>query len=192
MMRFWGGRLAAVLVAGLGLLTLSSGAAWAIQPTLVEIKAEDDGTYTYVFKITIDDGVRVMGGKRAPDPDFFTIYNFAGLVTDSNKQPEAWTFSTADQGVTPFRGSKAMVNPTDTEGVPNVTWSYAGKEPLTGPKEITGFSVRTKIKATVTGEYAVQVTRLKPGTLNGGDAKDPKEAKEARIGHITTPAVKAK
>jgi hypothetical protein len=114
------------------------------------------------------------------------VYNFAGLVADSARQPDGWKFSTADQGVTPFRGGKAMVNPTDTEGVPNVTWSYTGSEPLTGPREITGFSVRTKVKGTVTGEYAVQVTRLKPGALKG------KFAKEARIGFIVTPAVEAK
>jgi hypothetical protein len=186
MMRTLGVRLAAAL-AGLGLL-LAGGAAQAIQPTLVEIKDEGDGTFTYVFKITIDDGVRVEAGERAPNPDFFTIYNFAGLVPNSNKQPDGWKFTTADQGVTPLRGGKALINPTDTEGIPNVTWSRTG-EPLTGPREVTGFSVRTRIKATVTGEYGVQVTRLKPGTLRAAEGKD---SKEARIGFITTPKLPAK
>jgi hypothetical protein len=184
-MRHLWARFGVVCLVGLGLLTCA-GAARAIQPTLVDIKDEGDGTYTYVFKITIDDGVRVAGGAEAPEPDFFTIYNFVGLVADSNKEPEGWKFSTADQGVTPLRGGKALINPTDLAGVPNVTWSYTGAEPLTGPKEITGFSVRTKVKDTVTGEYGVQVTRLKAGKLKG------KQAKEARIGFITTPAAKTK
>jgi hypothetical protein len=184
-MRHLWDRFGVVGLVALGLLTCAS-AARAIQPTLVEIKDEGNGTCTYVFKITIDDGVRVTGGTEAPDPDFFTLYNFVGLVADSNKEPEGWKFTTMDQGVTPLRGGKALVNPTDLEGVPNVTWSYTGTEPLTGPKEITGFSVRTRVKATTTGEYGVQVTRLEPGKLTG------KQAKEARIGFITTPAVKTK
>jgi len=179
----------AVAVAALGLWAWGAGTARAIQPTLVEIKKEKDGTLTYVFKITIDDSVVVQGGKDAPNPDFFTIYNVAGLVAGSNQQPDGWTFSTADEGVTPFRGGKAMINPVDTKDIPNVTWSYAGKEPLKGPKEVAGFSVRTKVENTVTGEYGVQVTRLKAGTLN---PKDDRESKEARIDAVTTPEVKAK
>ena len=49
--------------------------------------------------------------------------------------------------------------------------------------EMTGFSARSKTAGTMVGEYGAQVTRT-PGTLN---PKDPKEAKEARIGSITTP-----
>jgi hypothetical protein len=182
-------RALAVALAAFGLWAWGAGAARAIQPTLVEVKKEKDGTFSYVFKITIDDSVVVQGGKDAPNPDFFTIYNFAGLVAGSNQQPEGWTFSTSDEGVTPFRGGKAMVNPVDTKDIPNVTWSYTGKDPLKGPKEITGFSVRTKVEGTVVGEYGVQVTRLKPGTLN---PKDDRDSKEARIGAVTTPEVKAK
>jgi hypothetical protein len=182
-------RALAVALAALGLWAWGASAARAIQPTLVEIKKEKDGTFTYAFKITIDDSVVVQGGKDAPNPDFFTIYNFAGLVEGSNHQPEGWTFSTAESGVTPFRGGKEAINPIDTKGIPNVTWSYTGKEPLKGPKDFTGFSVRTKVEATVVGEYGVQVTRLRPGTLN---AKDDRESKEARIGAVTTPEVKAK
>ena len=186
MMRCLRARMLVLVLIVLGLLTAASGTARAIQPTLVEIKKEEDGTFTYVFKIRIDDGVLVAGEKDAPSPDFFTIYNFAGLVPDSNKQPEGWTFSTADEGVTPLRGGKALINPTDTKGIPNVTWSWSGKA-LKGPKEITGFSVRTKVEGTMTGEYGAQVTRLKAGTLK---PKNGKEAKEARIGFITTPEVK--
>jgi hypothetical protein len=175
--------------AALALVTLASGTGRAIQPTLVEIKKETDGTFTYVFKITIDDSVIVEGGKEAPNPDFFTIYNFAGLVPGSNKQPEGWAFSTSDDGVTPLRGGKALINPVDTKNIPNLTWSYTGAKPLKGPMEVTGFSVRTKVEATIIGEYGVQVTRLRPGTLN---PKSPKDAKEARIGSITTPEVKEK
>jgi hypothetical protein len=190
MRRFVNARILAVVACALGLWAWGTGEARAIQPILVEIKKESDSSFTYIFKIKIDDGVQVEGGKDAAD--FFTIYNFAGLVPDSAKSPEGWKFSTADEGPTPMRGSKALINPTDIKDLPNITWTYTGTKPLKGSAEITGFSVRTKVAGTMTGEYGVQVTRLTPGTLGGKDAKDSKDSKEARIGSITTPEVKEK
>lgn len=172
------------VTAGAMLLT-TAGAALAIQPTVVQIEKNTDGTYTYHFKIKIDDSVTVESGKEAPSPDFFTIFNFDGFVPDSAKSPEGWTFSTSTNGVTPLREGKALVNPLDVEGIPNLTWSRTGPA-LKGPVEITGFSARTKTAGTLVGEYGSQVTRP-PGTLN---PKEPTESKEARIGSITTPELK--
>jgi hypothetical protein len=179
------------LLAGLlgVLLVLQGTRARAITPTLVEVKKEKDGTYTYVYQITVGKGVTVKGGTKAPAPDFFTIYNFVGLVKDSNKQPKDWKFSTADEGVTPLRGGRALINPIDVKGVPNVTWSYAGKKALVGPAKVKGtFSVRTTVTKSMTGEYGVQVTRTTPAFK----AAKGKDAKEARIGFITTPEVPKK
>jgi hypothetical protein len=169
-------------VATWAVLSIVASTASAMQPTVVRIEKNSDGTYTYVFKIRIDDGITVESGATAPDPDFFTIFNFDGFVPDSSQSPAGWSFSTSTNGVTPLRGGKALVNPEDIEGIPNLTWSRTGAA-LKGPLEITGFSARTKTAGTMVGEYGVQVTRA-PGTV---DQKDRKEAKEARIGSITTP-----
>jgi hypothetical protein len=161
-----------------------SSVALAIQPSLVEIKPEADGTYTYVYKIKIDNNVQVKGGSQVPDPDFFTIFNFAGLVAGSAKQPAGWSFSTSTNGVTPFRGGRTVLHPVDIDGIPNLTWSRVGPD-LTSSSEITGFSVRTTVKETMVGEYGSQVTHKNEETNN------PKlsiaELKEARIGSVTTP-----
>jgi hypothetical protein len=77
------------------MLLTTAGAALAIQPTVVQIEKNTDGTYTYHFKIKIDDSVTVESGKEAPSPDFFTIFNFDGFVPDSAKSPEGWTFSSS-------------------------------------------------------------------------------------------------
>jgi hypothetical protein len=166
-------------------LLSAASAAWAMQPIVVQIEKNGDGTYTYQFKIRIDDASTVESGPTAPNPDFFTIFNFDGFVPDSSKSPAGWTFSTSTNGVTPLRGGKALVNPEDIEGIPNITWSRTGPA-LKGPLEITGFSAQTKTARTMVGEYGSQVTRV-PGTVN---PKEPKESKEARIGSITTPDLK--
>jgi hypothetical protein len=172
------------LLASAVLLTAASTAG-AMQPTVVQIEKNGDGTYTYHFKIRIDDAVTVESGTTAPNPDFFTIFNFDGFVPNSATSPAGWTFSTSTNGVTPLRGGKAVVNPEDIEGIPNLTWSRTGPA-LKGPVEITGFSARTKTAGTMVGEYGSQVTRT-PGTVT---PKEPKESKEARIGSITTPELK--
>jgi len=160
----------------------------AIQPTLEKITPETDGTVTYHYKIKVDETVHVESQGKEPNPDFFTIFNFMGMVPGSEKQPAGWTFSTSTNGVTPYRGGRTVVDPVDIEGIPNLTWSRTGV-PLQGPAEISGFSVRTTIKETMIGEYGSQVTRNSAGTLN---PTTPQELKEARIGSVTTPKLPPK
>ena len=49
-------------------LLTSAGAAWAMQPTVVQIEKNADGTYACHCKIKIDDAVTVESGKEAPNP----------------------------------------------------------------------------------------------------------------------------
>ena len=165
----------------------SSSMAWAFQPSLVSIKPESDGTFTYSFRIKIDSLAELRCGHEAPDPDFFTIFNFDGLVSGSEKQPAGWTFATSTHGVTPIRGGRAILDPVDTPGIPNLTWSCTGLA-LKGPLTIEGFSIRTKVKDTMVGEYGTQQTRVEAGTIG---TRTLREVKEASIGAITVPFLKA-
>jgi hypothetical protein len=61
--------------------------ALGIQPTVEKITQEADGTATYHLKIKIDETIRVEGQGKEPNPDFFTIFNFTGMVPGSEKQP---------------------------------------------------------------------------------------------------------
>lgn len=166
------------------LLFSTGSTAQALQPTLAEIKAETDGTFTHVYKVKIDNNSIVKGGSDAPNPDFFTIYNFGGLLEESAKQPAGWSFSTSTNGLTPARSGRTVVSPVDIVGAPNVTWSRTGKD-ISGSTEIEGFSVRTRVKEIMVGEYTAQVTRKTCGTKN--DHPTLEECKEARIGPISTP-----
>jgi hypothetical protein len=171
-------------------MALGAGAnpALGIQPTVERITQEADGTVTYHFAIKIDETIRVEGQGKEPNPDFFTIFNFTGMVPGSEKQPPGWTFSTATNGITPYRGARTVLSAIDVEGIPNLTWSRTGAT-VEGPTEISGFSVRTTVKDTIVGEYGSQVTRKSAGTLTAGASAD---LKEARIGSITTPKLQSK
>ena len=125
-------RIGWLAVLAWGMLLTSAGAVWAMQPTVVQIEKNADGTSPYHFTITIDNAVTVESGTAAPNPDFFTIFNFDGFVPDSATSPEGWRFSTSTNGVTPLRGGKALVNPEDVEGIPNLTWSRTGAQGASG------------------------------------------------------------
>ena len=58
--------------------------------------------------------------------DFFTIYDFAGLVPATNLQPVDWVFSSAPTGVDP-----SGTTPPDDPAVPNLTWTYSGASRIT-------------------------------------------------------------
>ena len=94
--------------------------ALGIQPTVEDITQEADGTATYHFKIKTDETIRVEGQEKAPNPDFFTLFNFNGMVPGSEMQPPGWTFSTSTNGVTPYRGARTVLSPVDIEGIPNL------------------------------------------------------------------------
>jgi len=187
MLSFSALRRIGIAVAGLMLCAVAHPAS-AIEPMVEKVTQEADGTVTYYFKIKVDETVHLEGQGAEPNPDFFTIFNFSGMVPGSEKQPAGWKFSTSTQGVTPYRGGRAVVSPVDIEGIPNLTWSWTGA-PLRGPAEVSGFSVRTTVKETMVGEYGSQVTRNTPGTLTPGG---PADLKEARIGSVTTPKLPGK
>ncbi len=66
--------------------------------------------------------------------DFFTIYDFAGLVSGSNSQSANWTFSSALLGPT-----AQTTFPEDDPALTNLTWTYSGPT-ITNSTTVTGFS----------------------------------------------------
>src|SRR5438034_9279056 len=70
--------------------------------------------------------------------DFFTIYDFAGLLPMSNSQPANWMFSSANVGRTP--GAVTIV---DNPGLPNLTWKYTGPDTSNGPTDLGIFSAKS-------------------------------------------------
>jgi hypothetical protein len=103
--------LCGVVLAALAASPANAG----LLPTAPSILAEGSN-----FRWTYN--INVPGYNSVKDGDYFTIYDFAGLVPDAGStQPSGWTFSSANLGVT-----DPLVNPTDDAAVPNLTWTYHG------------------------------------------------------------------
>lgn len=95
-------------------LAAATPARAGLLPVSVTITPEA-GSYRFTYAIVLPTDSQIRTG------DYFTIYDFAGLVGSSNAQPDGWAFSTANLGPTP-----AFLTPDDSADVPNLTWKYTG------------------------------------------------------------------
>ncbi len=105
----------AILLAAVAILGLVGSTARAgLLPVSVSVNPEGVN-YRWTYSIVLPTDSQLRSG------DYFTIYDFGGLVSTSNVQPDNWTFETAASGPVP-----AGVNPADSASLPNLTWRYTG------------------------------------------------------------------
>jgi hypothetical protein len=110
--RSWIARLFAAAVAA---LAVGSDAKAGLLPVAVTITPEA-GNFRWTYAVVLPTDMRLQAG------DYFTIYDFAGLVPGSIVAPDGWTASVTKTGPTPDR-----LNPQDDPGVDNVTFRYNGE-----------------------------------------------------------------
>ena len=110
--------------------------------------------FQFNYTATVTDGQRVETG------DFFTIYDFNGLVPNSGSMPPNWSFSSALLGRTP-----SQVNPPDDPTILNITFTYTGTMPIIGPAPLGTFSAVSNFGQSIPGYFAAE------GTANPGGNK---------------------
>jgi hypothetical protein len=84
-------------------------------PVSVTITPEA-GNFRWTYAVVLPTDVRLQSG------DYFTVYDFGGLVADSIAAPDGWTASVSNVGPTPDR-----VNPQDDPAIANLTFRYTGE-----------------------------------------------------------------
>ena len=144
------------LVTAALLLLMTSATSDAAQVTVTQVDRKADGTVTYHFSVKVGQTETMEPGNGDALPaDFFTIYNFYGLVDGSVNTPDGWKFTSEESGRT-VMGGYPLVLPMDIPGTPNITWTATA---LVKPgTEVTGFSAVTRVGATTDGMYSAMVT----------------------------------
>jgi len=136
---------------GMGLLSMGVNPARAdIVPTLTSISDLGNGTFRWSYDAELNPHQNVLNG------DFFTIYDFAGLVPGSALGQPNWLFSSANTGVTPS-GLLPLVNipgGIPDSGIPNLTWTYTGSTPIPGAADLGAFSAISKYSQITTSAFA--------------------------------------
>jgi hypothetical protein len=169
-------------------LAINATPALALQIVVTQVDKNTDGSMTYHFAVKTDQGETLTPGASKASADFVTVYNFYGLIDDSEKSPEGWTFSSEEFGRTPTANGYPMVLPLDVPNTPNLTWTVT--KPVAGGTQVDGFTATTHVSTMVQGEYSAQVTRQSPA-IKGAAAGAPAAAmdsKQALIGQLPTPS----
>jgi hypothetical protein len=142
-------RLAAL--AALVVLLAPAAAPAGLVPTKVSVTAEGPH-HLWMYAVVLPAESMLKSG------DYFTIYDFAGLVGGSNGQPDGWTFSTAYVGPTPSR-----LSPDDDPGVSNLTWTYTGPDFSPGLTGLGNFWAASEFGASTDAHFTA-LTHLAGGT----------------------------
>jgi hypothetical protein len=92
--------------------------------------------------------------------NFFRIYDFAGYVPGSATAPANWAITVANSNPTP--PPNVILQHGDDPGIANITFTYTGSVPLTGPVSLGNFtaqSIYSGSKMTIK-DYAGQSTNV--------------------------------
>ena len=144
--------------------TISARVFWALVATSLIARADiipsfdsivpNGGNFQFNYTATVTADQEVETG------DFFTIYDFNGLVPNSGSMPPNWSFSSAFLGRTP-----TQVNPPDDPTILNITFTYTGTMPIIGPAPLGTFSAVSNFGQSHPGYFAAE------GTANPGGNK---------------------
>jgi hypothetical protein len=170
-------------------LAIAAAPAFALQIVVTQVDKNTDGSMTYHFAVTTDQGETLMPGEPKATSDFVTVYNFYGWVDGSAKSPDGWEFSSEEFGRTPTWNGYPLVLPVDVPGTPNLTWTVT--KPVAAGAQIEGFAATTRVSGMVEGEYTAQVTRQSPaiqGVAAGTPGAEAMVWKQALIGGLLTPS----
>jgi hypothetical protein len=163
-----------MVVAALGAFALAVPTAEAaITPTLISVTDNGDGTYTYTYNVDLaeDQDARPegayqpsgttpteVGAPSATFKDYFTIYDFAGLVGGSWTQPAGWAPSISLVGPTP-----STTNPADDPNLINFTWFRDGSA-IDGPSDLGNFTLMSVLPNVAFDSYTSDATRAEGPT----------------------------
>lgn len=142
--------VAAVMLAAIAGIGVKDAAANSILLTY-QGNVFNGTSYTYTYNAYL------TGPSDLLVNDYFTIYDFAGLVGTST-QPSNWAFSSTALGPTPSSQS-AVQTASDSGSIPNITWTYSGptvsSSPLAGVL-LGAFTANSLYTGTIIDAYVSQ------------------------------------
>jgi hypothetical protein len=112
------------LLAAAALAAAGTDAKAGLLPVAVTVTPEA-GNFRWTYAVVLPTDMKLQAG------DYFTIYDFGGLVAGSAAAPDGWSF-------TPNK-TPARTAPNDDPNVPNLTWTYTGPTIPTGQVGLGNF-----------------------------------------------------
>ncbi len=136
-------------LAALTFVVMATRAEAGLLPVSATPTLQQDGNTRYTY------GVVLTSDSTLKTGDYFTIYDFAGLVPQSNVQPANFTLSVSNVGRTP-----PGTVPANDATLPDLTWTYTGAATLIGQTGLNNFSVvSTNAPSQTTTEFTALTHR---------------------------------
>ena len=134
---------------------LATGSATAgLLPVNVTV-TPDAGNYRWTYAIVLPTDSQIRSG------DFFTIYDFGGLVGGTNSQPTDWNYSTAKVGPIPVG-----VDPKDDPTISNLTWTYGGPTVSSGQTGLGNFWAISLYRDSTDSYFTARTHRTSDGRID--------------------------
>jgi hypothetical protein len=143
-----------LLLAGLAALTLTASATAGLLPVNVSVNSEG-GQYRWTYAIVLPTDSQLRSG------DYFTVYDFDGLVPGGNVQPKDWSYSATNLGPTPDR-----LNPVDDPNKMNLTWQYNGPTIGAGQTGLGNFWAISMYGESAESFFTAQTHRTSDGAID--------------------------
>ena len=137
-------------------LVVSAGNVEAgLLPVSASVQSDGGGNNRYTYGIVLSSDSTLKTG------DFFTVYDFASMVPNTNVQPAGFALTTSLAGGTP-----AGTTPTDNPNKPNLTWTYTGPD-IKGQVGLGNFSaVSTALQSNTAASFTALTHRSIDGRVD--------------------------
>jgi len=112
----------------------------------------DGGNSRWTYAIVLPTDSQLQSG------DYFTIYDFGGLIAGSTTAPTGWSVSIANLGTTPD-----LLNPTDNGSIPNLTFTYSGATINTGQTGLGNFWADSAFSSSTDSYFTARTHRTSDG-----------------------------
>jgi len=144
----------ALFFAALAGLAIASESKAGLLPVKVTVTPES-GNYRWTYNVVLTSDSQLQTG------DFFTIYDFSGLVSGSETSLDPnFSFSSSMSGNTP-----GGTVPTDDPAKTNITWTYSGPT-IPGQISIGNFSVTSIYGSEIESSFTARTHRQVDGRVD--------------------------
>ena len=146
--------IARLFAVGIVAAALAAPAQAGIIPASVTITPES-GNFRWTYSIVLPTDQKLQAG------DYFTIYDFGGLVPGTNSQPADWAYSSAKGGPVP-----PGLAPIDNPAIDNLTFTYGGATIPSGQVGLGNFWAVSTVGESVTVAFTAQNPQASSGQLD--------------------------
>lgn len=143
-----------ILLAAVVAAAAATAASAGIVPSQVTV-APEANNFRWTYAVVLPSDMKLQSGN------FFTVYDFGGLVAGTIQAPEGWTY-TVSKTTTPPIG----LRPNDDAAVDNITFTYNGEPIPSGQVGLGNFWAVSTEERSVTTEFTASNIQVSSGNAD--------------------------